>query len=72
MACMQPLTKEKQESVRKKEEEEDQHCHYEKWNVFASEIVNLCIIQPHTSVVCLILNVGDIKYSNQCAKDLCV
>ena len=31
--------------------------------MFATEIVNFCIIQPHHS---------DIKYSYQCVKDLCV
>jgi len=33
----------KQESVRKKEEEEDKHGHYDKWNLFATEILNVCI-----------------------------
>ena len=69
---LQPLTKEKQESVRKKEEEEDKHCHYEEWNMFALQIVNVGIIQPHFSVICWIFKVGDINCSNQCTKDLCI
>ena len=69
---LQPLTKEKQESVRKKEEEENKHCHYEEWNVFATKIVNVCIIQPHHSVICWVFKRGDVKHSNQCAKYLCV
>ena len=39
---LQPLTKEKQESVRKKEEEEDKHCYQEERNVFTTEVVNIC------------------------------
>ena len=40
--------------------------------MFAMEIVNVCIIQPHPSVVVRIFKVGDIKGSVQCAEDLCV
>ena len=70
--ALQPLTKEKQESVRKKEE--DKHCHYKEWNVLTTEIqsINIGIIQPHHSVVHWVLKAGDIKYSNQCAEDLCI
>ena len=64
------MTKEKQESVGKKEEEEDEHCHYKEWNVFATEVVNVCIIQPYRSVICWILKVGDVDHINQCAKNL--
>ena len=35
----------------KEEEEEDKHCHKEEWNVSATEIVNICIVQPHPFVV---------------------
>ena len=37
--------------------------------MFANKIVDICIIQPHTSAVCWVFKVGDIKYSNHCAKD---
>ena len=53
-------------------EEEDLHCHYEEWNVFATEIVNVWIIQPHTSVVVGIFKISDTYHSNQSAKYLCV
>ena len=38
--------------------------------MFATEIVNVCIIQPHLSVVGIgILKIGDINHSNQCAQN---
>ena len=40
--------------------------------MFASEIFNVCVIQPYPSVVCWIFKVGDKNRSNQCAKDLCI
>ena len=39
--------------------------------MFATEIVNVCIIQPHTSVVCWIFKVGG-RYSDHIAEDLCI
>ena len=36
--------------------------------MFATEIVNVGIIQPHHSVICWI---GDIKSSDQCVEGLC-
>ena len=38
--------------------------------MFATVIVNVCIIQPHDSVVHWVLKVGDVKCTNQRAKDL--
>ena len=40
--------------------------------MFATETVNICIIQPHHSVVCWIFKVGDLNSSYHCAKDLCI
>ena len=47
------------------------HCHYKEWNLFATEIVNVCSIQAHRSVVCWVFKVGDIHCSNHCVEDLC-
>ena len=38
--------------------------------MFATEIGNVCIIQPHPSVVCCMGIV--VKIQHQCAMDLCV
>ena len=40
--------------------------------MFATEIVDVCIIQPHHSVVGWIFKESDIKHSDQCVEDLCV
>ena len=68
---LQPLTKNKQENVRKKEEE-DKYCHQEQWNVFVTEVLDICIIQPYPFIIVFILEVGERKCNNQCAKNLCV
>ena len=53
--------------------EEDKDCHYEEWNVFPNKIVNVCIIQPHLSIVIpWIFKIGDINCCDECAKDLCI
>ena len=70
---LQLLTKEKQEGVRTKEEEDDKHCHYKEWDVFTNEIFNIYIIQPCSFVVLvLIVKVNERNCSDECAEDLCI
>ena len=55
--------------------ERDKHCNNKQWNayVYATEIVNVCIMQPHLSaLICWIFKVSDINCSNQCVEDLCM
>ena len=38
----------------------------------STKIVNVCIIQPYSSVVRWVFKVGHVKNSDQCAENLCV
>ena len=38
--------------------------------MFANDIVNVCIIEPHTPIISGIFKVGEIGCSNECVKDL--
>ena len=40
--------------------------------MFATEIANVCIVQPHHTVVCWIFKFSDIKDSDKCAEYLCI
>ena len=67
-------TTDQREAKECKEEKEgkNKHCHQEEWNVLTTKIVNICIVQPHPSLILWIFKVGYIKHSDQCAEDLCI
>ena len=54
----------------KRVQEEGKDYHQKEWNVFVTEIGNVCIMQPHPSVVCWVFKVGDVKTASMCEGSL--
>ena len=63
MIWLAPIDQQEAKECKEKEEKEDKQGHHKEWNMFAADIVNICIIQPHPSIICWIFKVGDINCS---------